>query len=94
MDGNTRIFELTCDQFVELISSTLEKSLQLHAEESPTWVRGLKGLADGLECGTTKAQEIKNSHIIDDAIEYCGKSYRVNIDKARELLNKHNRKKR
>ena len=94
MDGNTRIFELTCDQLVELISSTLEKSLHVRVDDTPTWAHGLKGLAEGLNCGMTKAQEIKNSHIIDEAIEYCGKSYRVNIEKARELLNKHNRKKR
>lgn len=93
MDGNTRIFELTCDQFSELIVSILNRTIH-EREHEVVWVSGLKGLAAGLNCGMTKAQEIKNSHIIDDAIEYCGKSYRVDIDKARELLNKHNRKKR
>lgn len=93
MDGNTRIFELTCDQFRELIVSILNDNISERGRET-LWVQGLKGLAEGLDCGTTKAQEIKNSHIIDDAIEYSGKSYRVDIEKARDLLNRHNRKKR
>lgn len=93
MNGNTRIFELTCDEFRELIVSILDDKLP-DPEQKITWCNGLKGLAEGLGCGKTKAQEIKNSHVIDGAIEYCGKSYRINLDKARELLSRHNTKKR
>ena len=93
MNGSTRIFELTCDEFRELIIGILDDKLS-EPEHKVAWVYGLKGLAEGLGCGKTKAQEIKNSHAIDGAIEYCGKSYRVNLDKARELLNRRNTKKR
>ena len=91
MDGNTPIWQLTCDQFRELIESAIGEATA-KVEREPEWARGLSGLADALGCGKTKAQEIKNSHVIDAAIEYCGKSYRVDVAKARELLNRHNRK--
>lgn len=93
MDGNTHIWELTCDQFRQLVVDIINDNVKERNQET-VWAHGLKGLSEGLNCGKTKAQEIKNSHIIDEAIEYCGKSYRVDIGKARELLNKHNGKRR
>lgn len=48
---------------------------------------GLKAIMQALHCGKTKAQEIKNSGIIDGAIsqQQGDRYYLVDMDKAREL---------
>jgi len=64
----------------------IEKKPISHDFTREKHVYGLDGLAQLLGCGKTKAQKIKNSGVLNEAIIQNGKKIIVNADLALKLL--------
>jgi len=75
------IFQMTGREFIETIRTAISKEDKQEIE----WVYGMRGIAKLFNCGLTKAQEIKNSGIIDAAIMNSGKQMKIDSKKAIEL---------
>lgn len=86
-----QFFAMTGAEIIELFSSIVpfEQKPQVKDFTTEKYVYGISGLANLLGCGKTKAQEIKNSGTIDDAIIQNGKKLIINADLALELLKKN-----
>ena len=88
-----KMYESTCIQ-KELLEMLLEefeeeKSNQVQVKDEPReLIKGISGLAEFLACGTTKAQSIMNSGILQDRnIAYrAGNRWRFNKTLLAELL--------
>lgn len=74
----TPIWQLTVEEFLEI---------QKRYSSVQKYEYGIKGLAKILGCSRSKAQEIKNSGILDEAIFQNGKTIIIDRDKALMLLN-------
>lgn len=74
------IAELTVEEFLEIQGFNNSKKQYTH---------GLKGIAKVFGCSKSKAFDIKNSGIIDDAIYQNKNIIIVDIEKALELFNKN-----
>lgn len=66
-------------------------------EEKPTesldkFEYGIDGIARILGCGKTKAQEIKKSGILDQAVIHAGRKIKIHKEKALELYQKNQHK--
>lgn len=89
----TTMYESACAQ-KELLGLLLEefeeeKSNQVQVKDEPRkLIKGISGLAEFLACGTTKAQSIMNSGILQDRnIAYrAGNRWRFNKTLLAELL--------
>lgn len=83
-----QLFAMTGAEIIELFSSIMpiEQKPKIIDYTSDKFVYGLAGLANLLGCGKTKAQEIKNSKIIDAAIIQSGKKLIINAELALQLM--------
>lgn len=80
---------MTGEEIIELFSYIIPKQEQLEVKDFTTgkYVYGLSGLAKLLGVGKTKAQQIKNSGILDKAIIQNGRKIIVDAELALKLLN-------
>ena len=81
-----QIFIMTGREFLELFNIVKDKKIPPRQVPSKEYVYGLDGLAKLLNCGKSKAQQVKNSGIIDEAIIQSGKKIIIDKAKALELL--------
>lgn len=84
-----QVLAMTGEEIIELFSFLFPNNQHVTQTSDFTkkkYVYGIKGLADLLKCGKTKAQEIKSSGLIDQAISQIGKKIIIDADKAIELL--------
>lgn len=89
---DTPIWQLTVGQFKELLKSTTNVVIKKEEEKKKIYY-GLDGLAEVLGCGRTKASQIKNSGVIDDAITQYGGNFAIDGELALKLLKEnHDRK--
>lgn len=81
-------FSMTGSEIVELFSTVFPQQQVTVTSDLTTkkYVYGISGLAKLLNCGRTKAGEIKNSGVINTAIVQDGKKLIIDADKALELL--------
>lgn len=77
---------MTGSEILELFSQVAEKKTITKDFTEKKYVYGINGLATLLGCGRTKAQEIKSSGIIDEAIYQSGKKIVIDSDKALQLI--------
>lgn len=79
--------------FADMVAEKIAKKQSSQDNVRPITARRLKGLNAIMtiaQCGRTKAQELKDSGILDDAIIYTGpRSYVVDEAKAITCLEKH-----
>lgn len=83
---NKPIMMMTGKEFLELHNVVLNQEPGRLQQNNKEYVYGLDGLASILGCGKTKAQQIKNSRVLDDAIIQNGKTLIIDKEKALELL--------
>lgn len=83
---NKPIMMMTGFEFLELFNIIKDHKMPVQDFTKKEFVYGLDGLASLLGCGKTKAQQVKNSGIIDEAIIQNGRKLIVDKDKALELL--------
>lgn len=85
---NKQIFTMTGAEIVELFSFLvpIHQVTQVTDFTTKKYVYGINGLANLLKCGKTKAQELKSSGILDEAITQIGKKIIIDAEKAIELL--------
>ncbi|MGQ1929027.1 DUF3853 family protein [Ornithobacterium rhinotracheale] len=77
INPNTPIWQLTVGEFLEL---------QKKYNSIQKYEYGIKGLAKILGCSRSKAQEIKNSGELDEAIYQNGKTIIIDRDKVFSIL--------
>lgn len=91
MNLNTPLWQLTVGEFMDLQekyrkAETIEDRSKKDADAS--FVYGITGLADLLNCSKATAQKIKNSGVIDKAVCQFGRKITINADLALELIQK------
>ncbi|RKT01050.1 DUF3853 family protein [Chryseobacterium defluvii] len=88
---NKPLISMTGSEILELFGEIISKNdkPQVNDFTGKNLVYGIKGLADLLKCGKSKAQEIKSSGIIDEAIIQTGKKIIIDSEKAIDLLKKN-----
>ncbi|UWX66176.1 DUF3853 family protein [Empedobacter stercoris] len=79
INPNKNISELTVLEFIELQNS-------LNYNKTRNYVYGIKGLAKLLGCSRSKASNIKQSGILDEAIFQNGNIIIIDADKALQLF--------
>lgn len=84
---------MTGAEIVELFSSIIPIELKPETQDftSDKYAYGLNGLANLFGIGKTKAQDLKNSGILDEAITQNGKTIIIDKELALKLL-KENKK--
>ncbi|MDO5609110.1 MAG: DUF3853 family protein [Capnocytophaga sp.] len=84
---NIPISELSVGELVDILKETSasEKKEIIHKEEK-RYAYGLKGLGNVLGCSRTRASEIKQSGILDEAISQFGRKIIVDVDLAVKLF--------
>lgn len=81
------IMMMTGSEFLELLKMASEgHNSDVKDFTEKKYVYGINGLANLLGCGRTKAQEIKSSGQIDQAIYQSGKTIVIDSEKALQLL--------
>lgn len=88
INSTTRIIDLTVGQLQELVITMIVP--QTTTIQQSKYVYGIAGLQSILGCKRSKAQEVKNSGVIDNAIIQFGKTIIVDAEKALELLKNQN----
>lgn len=82
-----QFFAMSGAEIIELFSYVFPTvSEPIRSSDLSDYVVGIKGLANFLQCGTTKAQEIKNSGVLDEATHYIGKKVYFNREKLLEIM--------
>lgn len=83
-----QILSMTGEEIVELFSLIIPAQQVTQTADFTTkkYVYGISGLAGLLRCGKTKAQELKTSGRLDEAITQTGKKIIIDAEKALELL--------
>ncbi|AQY21376.1 DUF3853 family protein [Riemerella anatipestifer] len=85
------LLTMTGSEVLELFSVVFEQETTTHDFTGEHLVHGLDGLAKLLGCGRTKAQQIKNSGVIDEAMVQDGRKLVFDGPKTLELLKKQNK---
>lgn len=87
LNGSTPIWQLTVDQFRELIGSCKEKETVVSPDLSVNrrYVKGLRGIISLFGCSKPTAMKLKNS-IIKDAVMQNGKVIITDAEKAIQLF--------
>lgn len=83
---NKPIMMMTGREFLELFGKATESQANVIDFTKKEYVYGLDGLAKLLGTGRGKAQQIKNSGVLDDAITQNGRTIIIDKEKAIELL--------
>lgn len=89
MNENTRLIDLTVGQLQDLIYETVNRSIakvntNITSNEKKL-VYGIDGIAELFGCSRTKANEIKQSGIIDKAVIQIGRKIVVDAELALKL---------
>ncbi|WP_026315442.1 DUF3853 family protein [Riemerella columbina] len=84
------LLTMTGEEVLELFSVVFEQETTRLDFTSENLVYGLAGLARLMGCGKTKAQQVKNSGVIDDAIIQNGRKLIIDGPKALELIKNQN----
>ncbi len=79
-------FSMTGGEILALFNAIAEQKSVTKDFTEKKYVYGITGLAKLLDCGKTKAQEIKNSGVIDEAIYQTGKKIVIDAEKALQLI--------
>lgn len=82
---NKPIMMMTGREFLELFN-VIKEEKEIHDFTKKELVYGLDGLAELLGCGKSKAQQVKNSGVLDKAIVQDGKKIIIDKAKALEIL--------
>lgn len=90
--GEVTINELLQIFFIGKTSNNIEASTEPVIETLDRFDYGIAGLARTLGCGKTRAQTIKNSGYLDQAIIQAGRSIKINKEKAMELYQRYQHK--
>lgn len=82
------LFRMKGSEVLELFECIFsqQKSEKENDENSDEYAVGIAQLAKLLKCGKTKAQELKNSGILDSAIHQSGKKVYINKRKLAYLI--------
>ncbi len=80
---------MTGEEILELFGAIAEQKTITKDFTAKRYVHGIDGLARLLGCKRTKAQQIKSSGVIDEAIYQSGKTIIIDGDKALELIKSH-----
>ncbi len=85
--GSTRIIDLTVEQLQEVLTKALQGAAKTLAPSAPDeYAYGLKGLAEVLGCGETKAAEVKASGKYKEAIRQSGRKIIINKTQLLRML--------
>ena len=89
MNENTRLIDLTVGQLQDLIYETVNRSIakvntNITSNEKKL-VYGIDGIAELFGCSRTKANEIKQSGMIDKAVIQIGRKIVVDAELALKL---------
>lgn len=89
MNENTRLIDLTVGQLQDLIYETVNRSIAKvntnNTSNERKLVYGIDGIAELFGCSRTKANEIKQSGIIDKAVIQIGRKIAVDAEMALKL---------
>lgn len=90
MNENTRLIDLTVGQLQDLIYETVNRSIakvntNITSNEKKL-VYGIDGIAELFGCSRTKANEIKQSGMIDKAVIQIGRKIVVDAELALKLI--------
>ena len=88
------LFQMTGEEIIELFSYIILKQEQVDVKDytSDKHAFGLIGLANLLRVSKTKAQQIKNSGILDAAITQHGRKIMINKELALQLYKDNSKK--
>ena len=92
--SDTPVWQLTVQEFVELLESVLRNHAAVPesvARDPPRMVHGLDGLCEIVGCSKSTAMRLKKSGILDEAIVQTGRKIIIDADKALDIL--YNQKK-
>jgi hypothetical protein len=87
--SDTPLWQLTVQEFVELLESVLRNHVSVPegvARNPPRMVHGLDGLCEVIGCSKSTAMRLKKSGILDEAIVQTGRKIIINADKALDIL--------
>ncbi len=90
MDLNTRLIDITVGELAEFIRDTVAGSTTptIKKDESE-YAYGIAGIMEIFNCKSSKANQIKQSGVIDDAITQSGRKIVIDKRLALELMRKH-----
>lgn len=93
IDSATRIIDLNVGQLSELVESLVKKVFDsIEKPREKEYARSVKELAEKLGVSVSTANKIKTSGVIDDAtVQFC-RTFEVDVDKARKLIQEKRRK--
>lgn len=77
------ILDLLADKVADKVIQRLNKE-----EDAEPVYTGIKGIMQIFHCGRTKAQALKNSHVLDEAIISHGRKFVINKGKALDCVAK------
>lgn len=72
-----RAIDLTADELASVIVEKLLQNEQAKKPISTRKLRGLKGIMEIFQCSKSKAQDLRRSGILDNAITPIGRSYLI-----------------
>ena len=86
---DTPIWQLTVQEFVELLESVLRNHAAVPegtARDPPRMVHGLDGLCEVIGCSKSTVMRLKKSGILVEAIVQTGRKIIIDADKALDIL--------
>lgn len=90
-DDNTQIKDLTVSQFKELCLSLFPCEAPSHdSKEDRFVIHGIKGLAEYLGCGKTKAWSIANNPTYAKAVMRAGRQVVVDGNTLNKIMRRNN----
>lgn len=90
-DYNTRLVDVTVGEAFEILRPQLQSLIedavrQLPRKQEIEYGKGIPAIQELLLCSPSKANKVKASGIIDEAITQIGRSFIVNMTLARQIL--------
>ena len=89
MDLNTRLIDITVGELAEFIRDTVAGSTTPIIKDEREYAYGIAGIMEIFNCKSSKANQIKQSGVIDDAITQSGRKIVIDKGLALELMRKH-----
>ena len=86
-----QLFNMKGHELLELFSHAFSLSKpSSKPKDMSDFIVGIRGLAVFLKCGTTKAQQLKNSGVLDECIHYVGKKVYFKKEKLLQIVSSKN----
>lgn len=82
------MWQMTGQEVLSLLRSALP-DVKAPQEKEPEMGHGIAGIAEILNCSPAKAQQIKNTGYIDDALYQAGRTILINREKLLEVYKKN-----